>query len=340
MRSGNGHTIAKVTKLVHLYSDGSGSTVDGALDSELCWLDGRIVDLAHGGRTLGYFVAVALVCAVVLSACGGSSRAAHSGAGAGTSIAAAVIAFVAPRDGADAVIGAQLASFAQTVGTKLLDDCMTSDGFPAPTFPTGGSPTDLGNPQFPNLPAIEASHDLGLFTGGAPFVDPQSGMSAPERRAWQARVGHCFNFVQRQTPLFGSAKFGQLSSGCFNVVNQVSGSAQIRALSKTAATCSAAHGVPATSVISLYARLQGQLGPISPSSADSPLVQQLQAKGASVLVACWARVIDETTALLSGRQAAYLAQNASALAALESQVDGQVASVERRYGIKLALVGS
>jgi hypothetical protein len=88
-----------------------------------------------------------------------------------------------------------------------------------------------------------------------------SGMSAPERMACQARVGHCFRVVQRQTPLFGSAKFGQLSSGWFNVVNEVSRSAQIRALSKTAATCSAAHGVPATSVMSLYARLQGQLGP-------------------------------------------------------------------------------
>jgi hypothetical protein len=59
-----------------------------------------------------------------------------------------------------------------------------------------------------------------------------------------------------------------------------------------------------------------------------------------VLAACWAKVINETTALLSGRRTAYLAQNASAMAALESQVDGQVTALERRYGIKLALVGS
>ena len=59
-----------------------------------------------------------------------------------------------------------------------------------------------------------------------------------------------------------------------------------------------------------------------------------------MLGACWARVINETTALLNSRRAAYLAQNASALAGLEGQVDGQVASVERQYGIKLALVGS
>jgi len=58
-----------------------------------------------------------------------------------------------------------------------------------------------------------------------------------------------------------------------------------------------------------------------------------------VLAACWAKVIDETTALLSARRAAYLTQNASAIAALESQVDRQVTSVGRRYGIKLALVG-
>jgi hypothetical protein len=283
---------------------------------------------------------MALASAVALSACGGSSGAAPRGAGAQTSIAAAVIAFVAPRDGADAVIGAQLASFAQTVQTKLLDDCMTNDGFPVPTFPTGGPPTDLGNPEFPNLPAIEATHDLGLFTGAQSFVDPQSGMSAPERKAWQARVSHCFRGLQRQTPLFGSAKFAQLSSGWFNVVNQVSRSAQIRALSKTAATCSAAHAVPATSVMSLYGRLQGQLGPISSSGADSAKVQAVQAKGASVLAACWAKVINETTALLNDRRSAYLAQNASAVAALESQVDGQVTSLGRRYGITLALVGS
>ncbi len=282
----------------------------------------------------------ALASAVALSACGGSGHAAGDGTGAGTSIAAAVLAFVAPRDGADAVIGAQLGSFAQTVQTKLVDDCMTNDGFPVPTLFAGGPPTDLGNPEFPNLPVIQATHDLGLFTGIAPLVDPQSGMSAPERRAWQARLGHCFRATQGNAPLFGSAKFAQLSSGWFNVVNQVGRSAQIRSLSKKAAACSAARGVPATSVMSLYGRLQGQLGPVSSSSADSAKVQAVQAKGASVLVGCWAKVINETTALLSGRRAAYLAQNGSALAALQSQVDGQVTSLQRRYGIKLALVGS
>jgi hypothetical protein len=258
-----------------------------------------------------------------------------------------VVAFVAPRDGADAVIGAQLASFAQTVQTKLLDDCMTTDGFTAPAFPTFGPPADLGNQQFPNLPVIEATHDLGLFTGGGvPFVNPQSGMSAPERRAWRARIGHCFRVTQRHAPLFGSGKLGQLSSRWFNVVNQVSRSAQVRALSKAAATCSAAHGVPATSVMSLYGRMQGQLGPISSSSANSAnsansaKVQAVQAKGAKILVVCWAKVIDETTALLNGRRAAYLAQNANALSALESQVNGQVTSLERQYGIKLSLAGS
>ena len=172
------------------------------------------------------------------------------------------------------------------------------------------------------------------------FVDPQSGMSAPERQAWQARIIHCFNSTQRQAPLFGSAEFGQLSSGWFNIVNQVSRSAQIRALSKAAATCSAAHGVPATSVMSLYGRLQGQIGPISSSSADSAQVQAVQAKGATILAACWAKVIEETAALLAGRRATYLAQNANALTAMESQVDRQVTSIERRYGIKLELGGS
>jgi len=284
---------------------------------------------------LGVPVAAALTSFVVLAACGGSGHAVRGGAG--TSIAAAVIAFVAPRDGADAVIGAQLANFAQTVQTKLVDDCMTNDGFPVPTLFAGGPPTDLGNPQFPNLPAIEASHDLGLFIGAVPFVDPQSGMSAPERRAWQARLGHCFRATQGQAPLFGSAKFAQLSSGWFNIVNQVTRSAPIRALSKTAATCSASHGVPATSVMSLYARLQSELGPISSSNADSAKEQAVQAKGASVLAGCWAKVINETTALLSGRRPEYLAQDANALAALQSQVDGQVTSLQRRYGIKLAL---
>lgn len=285
-------------------------------------------------------LAGALACALVLTGCGGSRHGAHAGLGAGTSIAAAVVAFLAPRDGADTVIGAQLATFAQTVQTKLVDDCMTSDGFATPTFPTGGPPTDLGNPQFPNLPAIEASHELGLFTGPVAFVDPQSGMSQPERRAWQARLGHCFGATQHQAPLFGSAKFGQLSSGWYNVINQVSRSPQIRALNKSAATCSAAHGVPAASVISLYERLQQRLGPVSSSSASSATAQALQAKGASVLATCWAKVINETTALLTSRRAAYLAQNENAVAALQSQVNGQVTAVERRYGIKLALVGA
>jgi hypothetical protein len=58
---------------------------------------------------------------VLLSGCGGSSRASQTGADAGTSIAAAVIAFVAPRDGADGVTGAQPGSFAQTAQSKVLD---------------------------------------------------------------------------------------------------------------------------------------------------------------------------------------------------------------------------
>jgi hypothetical protein len=298
---------------------------------------GRMIPLHLQG------LAVALVSAAMLSGCGGARRAANTGAGAGTSIAAALVAFVAPRDGADAVIGAQLASFAQTVQTKLLGDCMTSDGFPAPTFPVIGPPSDLGNPQFPNLPVIEATHDLGLFTGGGLVVGPfsgQNGMSAPERRAWQARLGHCFNTTQRRAPLFGSVEFGQLTSGWFTIVNQVSRSAQIRALSKTAATCSAAHGVPATSVQSLYGELQGRIGPIPSSNANSAKVQAVQAKGAAVLAACWTKVIDETTALLSSRRETYLAENANAMSGLEKQVDGQVTSVEREYGIKPALVGS
>lgn len=277
--------------------------------------------------------------AVLVAGCGGSSHAA--GSGAGTSIAAALIAFVAPRDGADTVIGGQLANFEQTVQTKLLDDCMTSDGFSAPLFPGGGPPSDLGNPQFPNLPVIEATHDLGLFSGGpSSFVDPQAGMSRPERMAWEARINHCFGVTQGRSPLFGSARFGQLSSGWFNVVNQVSGSARIRKLSKTAAVCSAAHGVPATSVMSLYAQLQRLLGPISSSGATSTKVLALQAKGAHVLATCWAKVIDETTALLSARRATYLAKNASAIAALETQVDQQVRSLGRQYGLKLVLAPS
>ena len=92
--------------------------------------------------------------------------------------------------------------------------------------------------------------------------------------------------------------------------------------------------------MSLYARFQGRLAPISTSSAGSAKVQAVQAREASVLATCWTKVIDETTAELSARRAVYLAQNASALVALESQVDGQVSSLERRYGIKLALVGS
>lgn len=287
-------------------------------------------------------VAVGLVAVAALSGCGRAGHAAQGGAGGGTSIAAALVALVAPRDGADTVVGEQLASFAQTVRSKLLDDCMTSDGFAAPNFPFGVGPSsDLGNPQFPNLPAIEASHDLGLFTGGGvPFFDPQSGMSGPEQQAWQRRIIHCFNATQRQTPLFGSGQFAQLSSGWFTIVNQVSQSAQIRALSKPAATCSAAHGVPATSVMSLYARLQNQIGPISSSSSDSAQVQAVQAKGAKVLAMCWANVINETTALLNTRRDEYLGQNATALSAMERQVNGQVSSLERRYGIRLQLGGS
>ncbi len=59
-----------------------------------------------------------------------------------------------------------------------------------------------------------------------------------------------------------------------------------------------------------------------------------------MLAACWTKVIDETTALLSSRREAYLAENANAMSGLEKQVDGQVTSVERQYGIKPALVGS
>lgn len=251
-----------------------------------------------------------------------------------------MIAFVAPRDGADTVIGAELGTFAQTLQTKLLDDCMTSDGFAAPTLPTGGPSSDLGTPQFPNLPVIQATHDLGLFTGGAPFLNPQRGMSSPERRAWVARISRCFRTTQRQNPLFTAPRLGELNSGWYRIVNEISRSKQIRTLSKKAATCSAAHGVPAASVQSLYGRLQGKVGPLSSSNADSAKVQALQAKGATVLAACWAKVINQTTALLSDRRTTYLSQNASAIAALQSQVNQRVAMLERRYGIKLALVGA
>lgn len=299
-----------------------------------------IAGFAKGVCRPGIPAALALACSVMLPACGGSSQRGPGGSGGGTSIGAAVIAFVAPRDGADAVIGTQLEQFAQTVQSRLLGDCMTSDGFAAPTFPTVGPPADLGNEQFPNLPVIEATHDLGLFTGGGPFFNPQGGMSAPERKAWQARIGHCFRTMQGQNVLFGSPKLGPLTSHWYTIVNQISGSSQIRKLSKKAAKCSAARGVPATSVPSLYGRLQAKVGPISSSNANSAKVQALQAKGASVMAACWTKVINATTALLNDRRATWLAQNATAVAALQNDINGQVTSLERRYGIKLTLVGS
>ncbi|HTU94886.1 MAG TPA: hypothetical protein VMF14_03530 [Solirubrobacteraceae bacterium] len=285
-------------------------------------------------------VTLALACTLVLSACGGSGSGARDQSGGGTSIADAVIAFVAPRDGADTVIGAQLEQFAQTVQSRLLGDCMTSDGFAAPALPTGGPPTDLGDQQFPNLPVIEATHDLGLFTSSGPFFNPQQGMSAPERKAWLARISRCFQKTQRQSLLFGSPKLGPLTGHWYAIVNQVSGSSQIKKLSKKAAKCSAAHGVPATSVQSLYGRLQAKVGPLSSSNANSTKVQALQAKGASVLAACWTKVINTTTDLLTGRRATYLAQNATAVSALQSQINRQVAALQRQYGIKLTVVGS
>jgi hypothetical protein len=300
----------------------------------------RVPGVAQGVRGPGILGALTLACALVLPGCGGAAQGGQGGAGGGTSIGEAVIAFVAPRDGADAVIGAQLGQFAQTVQSRLLGDCMTSDGFAAPTFPTFGPPADLGNEQFPNLPVIEATHDLGLFTGGGPFFNPQGGMSAPERKAWQARIGRCFRKMQGGNVLFSSPKLGSLTSHWYSIVNQVSASSQIRKLSKKAAKCSAAHGVPATSVPSLYGRLQSKVGPVSSSNANSTKVQALQAKGASVLAACWSNVINTTTALLNNRRATWLAENASAVAALQSQINGRVASLERRYGIKLSLVRS
>jgi ABC-type antimicrobial peptide transport system permease subunit len=65
-----------------------------------------------------------------------------------------------------------------------------------------------------------------------------------------------------------AGQFGQLTSSWFNVVNQVGQSEQIRTLSKTAATSSAVHGEPTTSVMSLYEHMQNQVGPISPSSTS------------------------------------------------------------------------
>lgn len=293
------------------------------------------------GVRWGTAIAAVLAGVLVLSACGGSGHAAARAAGGQTSMADAVVAFVAPRDGADAVIGAQLSTFAQTVQTKLLGNCMVDDGFAAPSFPSFGPPSDLGNPQFPNLPVIEATHDLGLYTGGAtPFVNPQRGMSKPERMAWEARLSHCFRTMQRHAILFGAGKLGQLNSSWFNVLNQVNRSPQIRALSKKATTCSAAHGVAATSVQSLYGRLQGQLGPIGRTNADSTKIQAVQAKGAKILGACWTAVINETTAQLSSRRATWLTQNASALQALESQINAQVKSLGRQFGVKPVLGAS
>jgi hypothetical protein len=93
-------------------------------------------------------------------------------------------------------------------------------------------------------------------------------------------------------------------------------------------------------VESLYGSLQSQLGPLSSSGGNGAKVQALQAKGATVLATCWAKVIDETTALLSARQTTFLAEHADAIATLQRQVNAQVTSIARQEGIKLTLVAS
>jgi hypothetical protein len=167
-----------------------------------------------------------------------SSRPASPQTDATTSAASYFLDYLLPSNGADWAAGGRLTDFSTRVRTKAETSCLTADGLPGP--PVYGEPSpEFGSVDFPNMPVIKSTSNVGVTTVRAP-TDPGKSLSPTKRKAYTAALTRCEASARTTTAFYENRQANKLMSEWMSIFSGVSASPAIRAANRRAASCSRA----------------------------------------------------------------------------------------------------
>jgi len=269
---------------------------------------------------------------------GPSSRPGSHQERAATSAASYFLDYRLPRNGADWAAGGRLGDFTTRVRTKAETSCLTADGLPG--APIYGEPSQkFGSVDFPNMPVIKSTSNVGVTTVRIGPTDPAKSLSPTKRKAYTAALSRCEASARTTYAFLGNRQAIKLGSEWLNIFSRVSASPAIRAANRRAASCSRATPFPASTVGNEIETIEAKLTPLNLRGQNAQ-AKATNASGVRVLIKCFGTVETLRDRLMAAQRVRFLAQHAQAIRQIEHQVNRVVGADEAKYGVKLGAAGT
>lgn len=284
------------------------------------------------GLAVSLIVSLA-VGAFVLSSLGhqASRRAVVAPASRGSGASEALLDYLLPRNGSDWAAGSSLEGFTVAVRIKAETQCMAAHGLPGP--PVYGQPSQqYGSVEFPNMPVIERTHNVGVTTLPAP-TDPAKHLSPAKRGAYTAALSRCQTASAKPAAFLGKPAWA-LMTRWMSIFTKVSASPAVRAANRRAAACSASTPFPAGTVGQEIEAVEAKLTPLN-IGGHNARARSVNASGVRVLVRCFGAVEALRNRLMAAQRVEFLARHARAIRKVEDRFNRGVAADEAKYGVKL-----
>ena len=264
----------------------------------------------------------------------------HTNGSAGTRPASYFLDYLLPSSGADWAAGGRLNAFTLEVRIKAESQCLATEGLPGP--PVAGPQTAdglpgsaFGNVDFPNMPVIRRTGNVGVTSGLGP-TDPAKRMSAARRKAYQKKLSSCAASAQTTDLFYGSDQPSKLMTEWMNfVIPRVNSSPAVHAANRRAAACSHKTSFPASTTGGEIEAIEAKLTPLNIRGQDAQ-AKAVNASGVRVLVKCFGAVVSLRDRLLAAQRVKFFAAHAHPIGQITDQVNRVVAADEAKYGIKLS----
>lgn len=286
-----------------------------------------------------------VLCGLVIVGCGGTSTrntatavphkpTPHVPSASETGFAYSVLGELFPTNGQDQADGYQTADFAEAAIDKAEAGCMSADGLPGPLTVPQIPTEEYGSTELPNMPLIERNESLGLTVHVSFPASPTEAMSSAERVAYTARLKRCSAAPRNVFAFLQDGAAGALTNEWANVMAQTTASATVQRLNRAAAACSRKTPFAASSVETEVMTIDSKVTPYN-LRGDDVGAHTTEVAGVKVLVRCFGPEVSLIDQLLAQRRQQFFASNAQSITAIERAANDAVATMMRRYGVRV-----
>jgi hypothetical protein len=258
-----------------------------------------------------------------------------------SSISSALLAWLAPRDGADATAAAKFKRFEDAVVARELAACLARDAFPgppaAPPYPTNGTA------QFPNLAAYRQAGGVLLTNPVTIPPSPATRMAPSEAHAYNAALARCARKVAKPLAAIDGASGASAEiqqQWMDNIYAAVTALPQVQRAGKVSQACARRAGYRFAPIDGDYilGAIEDVPGAIMRYVGNGPVGPAAHAEDrriASILYRCLSPVEALRTRLLTARRAEFFSKNAQTIALLLAGAQTTIRSLARDTRVTL-----